>query len=142
MGDFRRFPAPAAAVAAMDGFCEALQKIPHCYHVFAVTLLMTNRWRKTLLKAIDVYFLLKPVCALWDHSQHEPLGIFISLPLSRHEPWRLRNTQPVVDLLCALREVPDDDFVQKVINYSHSRNPPCAPARTHGQIQAPREPPN
>jgi hypothetical protein len=31
---------------------------------------------------------------------------------------------------------------QAVINYSHSRNPPCAPARTHGQIQAPREPPN
>jgi hypothetical protein len=29
-----------------------------------------------------------------------------------------------------------------LINYSHSRNPPCAPARTHGQIQAPREPPN
>jgi hypothetical protein len=29
-----------------------------------------------------------------------------------------------------------------VLNYSHSRNPPCAPARTHGQIQAPREPPN
>jgi hypothetical protein len=29
-----------------------------------------------------------------------------------------------------------------VINYSHSRNPPCAPAWTHGQIQAPREPPN
>jgi hypothetical protein len=30
----------------------------------------------------------------------------------------------------------------EVINYSHSHNPPCAPARTHGQIQAPREPPN
>jgi hypothetical protein len=29
-----------------------------------------------------------------------------------------------------------------LINYSHSRNPPCAPARTHGRIQAPREPPN
>jgi hypothetical protein len=29
-----------------------------------------------------------------------------------------------------------------VLNYSHSRTPPCAPARTHGQIQAPREPPN
>jgi hypothetical protein len=29
-----------------------------------------------------------------------------------------------------------------VINFSHSRNPPCAPARTHGRIQAPREPPN
>jgi hypothetical protein len=31
---------------------------------------------------------------------------------------------------------------QHMINYFHSRNPPCAPARTHGQIQAPREPPN
>jgi hypothetical protein len=30
----------------------------------------------------------------------------------------------------------------EVLNYSHSRNPRCAPARTHGQIQAPREPPN
>jgi hypothetical protein len=30
----------------------------------------------------------------------------------------------------------------RMINYSHSRNPPCAPARTHGRIQAPRDPPN
>jgi hypothetical protein len=29
-----------------------------------------------------------------------------------------------------------------LLNYSHSRTPPCAPARMHGQIQAPREPPN
>jgi hypothetical protein len=29
-----------------------------------------------------------------------------------------------------------------MLNYSHSRNPPCAPARTHGQTQAPIEPPN
>jgi hypothetical protein len=29
-----------------------------------------------------------------------------------------------------------------LLNYSHSRIPPCAPARTQGQIQAPREPPN
>jgi hypothetical protein len=35
-----------------------------------------------------------------------------------------------------------NDVDVKMINYSHSRNPPCAPARTHGQIQAPREPPN
>jgi hypothetical protein len=31
---------------------------------------------------------------------------------------------------------------QNLLNYSHSRNPRCAPARTHRQIQAPREPPN
>jgi hypothetical protein len=32
--------------------------------------------------------------------------------------------------------------VDSVLNYSHSRNPPCAPARTHRRTQAPREPPN
>jgi hypothetical protein len=32
--------------------------------------------------------------------------------------------------------------LEALLNYSHSRNPRCAPARTHGQIQAPREPPN
>jgi hypothetical protein len=33
-------------------------------------------------------------------------------------------------------------FCEGVLNYSHSRNPHCAPAWTHRQIQAPREPPN
>jgi hypothetical protein len=33
-------------------------------------------------------------------------------------------------------------FCEGVLNYSHSRNPPCAPARMHRQIQAHREPPN
>jgi hypothetical protein len=33
-------------------------------------------------------------------------------------------------------------FCEGVLNYSHSRNPRCAPVRTHRQIQAPREPPN
>jgi hypothetical protein len=68
---------------------------------------------ENLLKEGDVYFVLKPGCAVWDPSQHEPLGISVSLPLIRHEPWLLRHTQPVVDLARALREVPDDDFVQK-----------------------------
>jgi hypothetical protein len=106
-------PAPVAADAAIDQFCEALHKRPHCYHVFAIPFLMTNRWRKTLLKAVNVYFVLKPVCEIWDNSQHEPLGVFIFLRLRRHEPWRLRHTQPVVDLARSLREVPDTDFIQK-----------------------------
>jgi hypothetical protein len=29
-----------------------------------------------------------------------------------------------------------------LLKYSHSRKPTCAPTRTHGQIQAPKEPPN
>jgi hypothetical protein len=90
LGSFRCFPAPAAVDAAIDHFCDALHKRPSCFHVFATPLLMTNRWRKQLLKAMDVYFVLKAYSMLWNNSQHEPLGIFISLPLSRHEPWRLR----------------------------------------------------
>jgi hypothetical protein len=74
---------------------------------------MTNQWRKTLLKAADVYFVLKPVCEIWDNSHHEPLGIFISLHLSRHEPWHLGHTHPVVDLARTLREVPDAACVQQ-----------------------------
>jgi hypothetical protein len=100
--DFGWFPAPAAAGAAIDQFCESLHKRPHCYHVFAIPLLMTNRWRKTLLKAVDVYFILKPACEIWDNSQHEPLGIFISLPLNRRENRRLGHTQPVVNLARSL----------------------------------------
>jgi hypothetical protein len=47
------------------------------------------------------------------------------------------------DLLCTPSpHLGSTHFSRAVINYSHSRNPPCAPARTHGRIQAPREPPN
>jgi hypothetical protein len=60
-----------------------------------------------------VYFVLKPVCDIWDNSQHEPLSIFISFSLSRHGPWRRRNTQSVVDLARALRELLEADIVHK-----------------------------
>jgi hypothetical protein len=74
---------------------------------------MTNRCRKQLLKATDVYFVLKAESMIWNNSQHDPFGIFISLPLSRHEPWRLQRTKTVVDLESPLRELPPDDFLQK-----------------------------
>jgi hypothetical protein len=61
------------------------------------------------------------------------------------------STIAMVNTLAAMHKLKGKqvDFTQefpqtklKVLNYSHSRNPHCAPARTHGQIQAPREPPN
>jgi hypothetical protein len=106
-------PAPTAMDAVIDQFCDALHKRPNCFHVFAIPLLMTNIWRKRLLKATGVYFVLKAESMIWNDSQYEPLGIFISLPLSRHEPWRIRRTKPVVDIESALRELPTDDFLQK-----------------------------
>jgi hypothetical protein len=110
-GCFEWFLAPTAADAAIEQLCEAVHNLPLCFHFFAVPLLMTNRWRKQLLKATDVNFVLKPGSEIWSFSQHEPLGIFVSLPLSRHEPWRLRKTKPVVDLTSALREVQDSDHI-------------------------------
>jgi hypothetical protein len=76
-------------------------------------LLMTNRWKTPLLKTVGVYFGLKPVCEIWENSQHDPLGICISLPLSINEPWHLRHTQQVVYLERSLREVMDTDLIQK-----------------------------
>jgi hypothetical protein len=68
-GDFGWFLALAASDADIDQICEALhRKNTHCSHVFAVPLLMMNSWRKTLLKAVNVYCVLKPVCAIWDNS--------------------------------------------------------------------------
>jgi hypothetical protein len=114
-GYFGWLPVLAAADAVIDQFCEALHKTPHCFNVFSVPLLMTNRWRTTLLKAADMSFVLKPVSAVWNNSQHKPLVMFISLPLSRHTPVCIRNTTPVVDLACDLREVPGDEAVIKEI---------------------------
>jgi hypothetical protein len=86
LGSFGWLPAPAAADASIDQFYDVLHKRPNCFHVFAIPLLMTNIWRKQLLKVTDVYFVLKEAYSMiLNSSQHEPLGLFISLPLSRHE---------------------------------------------------------
>jgi hypothetical protein len=93
--------------------CEALYKSPFCLNVSVVLLLMMNRWRKQLLKATDVNFVLNPGSEMWPFSQHGPLGMFTCLPLRRHELRRLKKTKPVVDLDSALREVQDTDHIQK-----------------------------
>jgi hypothetical protein len=104
---------PAAAAAAVDQLCDAVHKRPCCSHVFVCLLIMTYLWINQLLKACAFRFTMKSVCDIWPYTEHESLGFFIVLPLSRHEPWNLRGTDPVVDLEAALREVPEDDYVSK-----------------------------
>jgi hypothetical protein len=58
------------------------------------------------------------------------------LVLAHTEEMRAYRLSKNVDKACC------KSILDALINYSHSRNPPCAAARTHGQIQAPREPPN
>jgi hypothetical protein len=88
---------PGVVDAAIYQFCEALRKHP-CFHVVAVPLPRTKPWRKQLLKATR---------KIWPFSQHESLGIFISLPLSR------QKINPLVDLASALREVQYADHIHK-----------------------------
>jgi hypothetical protein len=58
-------------------------------------------------------------------------------PMKGELPKELSDSKKATILYDAL-----PNYYIKMLNYSHSRIPPCAPARTHGQIQAPRDPPN
>jgi hypothetical protein len=91
-------PPPAAEDVAVEQLCEAVHKRPQCTHVLIAPFLMTNPWRKQMSKATDLKFFLKQECHIWDSSNHEPIGLFIYLPLCRHEPWIMRYAASVVDL--------------------------------------------
>jgi hypothetical protein len=106
-------PPPAAANAVIEQLCEAVHKRPQCTHLFMTPSLMTNRWRKQMLKVTDLKFSLKAECQVRDSSNHEPLKFFMYLPLCRHEPWRMRYTATVVELEIDLRSLPCGDLLQK-----------------------------
>jgi hypothetical protein len=74
-------PPPVASVAAVEQLCESVHKRTQCTHLFMTPFLMTNRRRKKMLKATDLKFFVKAECQVWDSSNHEPLGLFIYLPL-------------------------------------------------------------
>jgi hypothetical protein len=59
LGSFGWYQALAAADVAVDQSYDALHKRPTLFHVFTIPLLIMNRWRKLVLKATDVYFVLK-----------------------------------------------------------------------------------
>jgi hypothetical protein len=59
-GNFLWAPPPAVVDVAVEKLCEAVHTRPQCTHVFIAPFLMTNRWRKQMLKATDLKFFLKP----------------------------------------------------------------------------------
>jgi hypothetical protein len=65
------------------------------------------------LKASTFRLMIKLVCDIWPYTEHEPLGVFVVLPLSRHKPWNLWGTNPMVDLEAVLRDVSEDDYLSK-----------------------------
>jgi hypothetical protein len=103
----------ASACGGWGQLYDAVHKRPCCLHVFVYPLIMTNLWRKQLLKACLFRLTVKSVYEVWSYTEHEPLGVFVVLPLSRHEPYIIWGTKPVMYLEAALREVPEDDYILK-----------------------------
>ena len=79
-------PPPAAANVVVEQLSIAKHKRPSVGHIVLVHRVFTSEWRKHLTRATDFYFNIS--CApLWDLKlHHEPLLIFVSLPLTSHSP--------------------------------------------------------
>jgi hypothetical protein len=104
-GCFLWSPPPAAADAVVDQLGEARHKRPYGTHVVVVPRLMTGRWRKKMSKEADIMIEIPAGTSFWPSSMHEPLILFICLPLCRYQPWSFRGTKYMADLGRELREV-------------------------------------
>jgi hypothetical protein len=105
-GCFLWAPAPAAADVVAEQLGEARHKRTHCTHITVVPRLMTGRWRKSLAKESDFSIAIPAgKTAFWPLAMHEPLILFVSLPLCRYSPWSYRRTGFVEGLCGELRSV-------------------------------------
>jgi hypothetical protein len=90
-GNYLWTPAPAAADVAGEQMARAIHKHPYSCHLFVAPRLMTARWRRRVAKLSDFRFHLDAGFDHWGKERHEPLLIFVCLPLSCHRPWKLRG---------------------------------------------------
>jgi hypothetical protein len=96
-------PAPAAAEVAAKQTGRAIHQHPSSFHMFVVPRLMTSRWRRWVGRLADFIMEPGPGCNVWGKDWHEPLLIFVCLPLSIHIAWKLRGTCLLVDHARKLR---------------------------------------
>jgi hypothetical protein len=91
-------PAPAAAEVAAELMARGIHKYPDSCHIFVCPRLMTARWRRRVGKLADFKFELGAGSKVWGAARHEPLLIYVCLPLSKHRPWKLQGTKFVDEL--------------------------------------------
>jgi hypothetical protein len=105
-GTFLWAPAPAVASVAIEELRRARHKRENSVHLFACPRLMTNRWRKLVLKEADFVFEV-PVgtAGVWETDMHEPLLIAVCLPFLEHSPWKIGGTPRILALGRQLRGV-------------------------------------
>ena len=95
-------PPPAAMETVVELFNDDRLARPHIPHVFAVPRLMTHLFRKALSKDADLMITIKAGAPFWPKSMHEPLMLFVMLPVHHHAdhrgPWVLRGTKQAREL--------------------------------------------
>jgi hypothetical protein len=96
-------PAPAAAGAAGEMLSRAVHKHPASFHLFIAPRLMTAYWRRRVGRLADFSMELGAGSPAWPLGRHEPVLIFVCLPLSVHRPWKLRGTKFLVEYERKLR---------------------------------------
>jgi hypothetical protein len=84
-------PPPAAADVAIELLYEHRLQHPEVPHIFIVPRLMTGKFRKHALKQADVYLTVSLEFEFWNEKWHEPLLIFMFLPISYSTPWCLKG---------------------------------------------------
>jgi hypothetical protein len=104
-GTFLWCPPPAAAQVAAEELRRSRHKREHSCHVFVCPRLMTNLWRKLVLKEADFVFEVPVGASVWRRDMHEPLLIAVCLPFIPHSPWKLSNTPVLLGMARKLRSV-------------------------------------
>ena len=103
-------PAPAAAYEAMAEPVRARHMDPYVGRVFVCPRLMTNLWRKQLMKTADVvFYVLAGNRFYWKANIFEPPMIALILPFRTEPPWQLRQSFEILALETQLRELWQDD---------------------------------
>ena len=105
-GSFLWAHPPAVALTAIKELRRSWHKRLNNLHIFVCPRLMTNCWRKLVLKEADCVFEV-PVGTpgVWEKEMHEPLLIAICLPFLSHSPWKIGGTPRVLALERRLRRV-------------------------------------
>jgi hypothetical protein len=98
-------PAPATAKVASELMARMIHKYPNTCHLFVCPRLMTAKWRRRVGRLADFKLELGAGSNIWTKARHEPLLIYLCLPLSIHRPWKLKGTKFLDNLERKMRKL-------------------------------------